>query len=250
MSLGNLSDVEARAVIAYATAALAFAAYHFGSRPAFVERLFGPRDDPERARTTVSWWRRLWGAAWYGLPALALGDAAFPGGAADLYLTAPHGGLAWAATGAALVVLAAVMALGARRPFYPDNYPEVRERAWTAGLTARNALVWAGYLIAYEAFYRGLLLAPLVPLVGPVAAVAIMTVLYALAHLSKNLVETVGALPMGVFYGWVTLESGSILPAFTLHVVTAVFADFLGVRAHPAMRFGPRHPADDPAETP
>ena len=64
-----------------------------------------------------------------------------------------------------------------------------------------------------------------------VAAIAITTAIYVVAHLPKSLSESLGSFPMGVLFAHLSLTGGSVITAWVLHVCMAVLADTLAVRA-------------------
>lgn len=146
-------------------------------------------------------------------------------------LTLPHP----AATALGALALAALalpaVALAARRPDFTDHYPQVRDRPWTPRLALHNALSWAIYLIAYEYFFRGLLLFALAARLDPWTAIALTTLAYVLAHLPKPGRETAGTLPMGIAFAAVTLATGSIWAAVISHWLIANTSDLLAARA-------------------
>lgn len=104
------------------------------------------------------------------------------------------------------------------------SYPQFLPPRWDAAALSLEVLSWAAYLLAYEFAFRGYLLAVVMPL-GPGAAVAVTTALYAVAHLPKSAKEAAGALVFGVVASALALRYGSFLPAFLAHLAIALGND-------------------------
>ncbi len=120
----------------------------------------------------------------------------------------------------------------------PENfqtYPQIRDNPWTIKTVVINAGSWLAYLIAYEFLFRGLVLFTLYFALGLLPAIVITTSLYVLVHIPKGLKESIGAIPFGVALGLITLEAGSIWPAFFIHAILALSTDHFAIRAHPDM---------------
>ncbi|MFN7950585.1 MAG: CPBP family intramembrane glutamic endopeptidase [bacterium] len=150
------------------------------------------------------------------------------------------GALGWSLrwTGRALLVLAAAATIclamvvrAARAPAMRERYPEARVSRWSVSAHALDAIGWIVYLYGYELLFRGALLFPLAHVLPLVAALAIHTAIYALAHLDKPLLEILGTLPMGFVFGWLALETQSILPGAALHVAIALTNSALCARS-------------------
>ena len=141
---------------------------------------------------------------------------------------------------AAVVCLTSV-ALASRQPAMRERYPEARAARFDAGARLADAVGWLVYLYGYELLLRGVLLFPLVALVPLGAALALHSALYALAHLDKPLAEILGTVPMGFVFGWLAIETGSILPGFALHAAIAITNSTLCSRAARNPRSIPIH---------
>ena len=93
-----------------------------------------------------------------------------------------------------------------------------------------NLVIWVLYLIAYEWILRGLMLYGSIEWMGVPAAVALNCAVYAVIHIHKGWEQIVGALPFGLLLCWVTLQSGSIWPAYLLHLILSLSMEVYVIR--------------------
>ena len=122
----------------------------------------------------------------------------------------------------------------------PENlkiYPQIRIPDWNFELIILNAVSWAGFLLAYEFLFRGILLFTLLNTLGVWAAIAINASLYALVHFPKGPRETFGAIPLGIVLCITTLSTGTIWTAFLVHLVMALSNDYFSIRSHRNHKF-------------
>lgn len=204
-----------------------FALYHYRCQPAQLASLTGGGEDGQARAVYAS---RVAGALLLGLaPSLVL--LALRPASADAYgLGAPD--VEATALGVAILAGPALPAvwMASRRADFVDHYPPIRARRWSAGRIAANGLTWAVYLVAYELFFRGLLLFTLAARLDPWLAIALTTLAYVFAHLPKPGRETAGTVPMGVLFAAVTLWSGTIWAAVIAHWLIANASDLLAMR--------------------
>jgi|GEM_PF-2245412 len=213
--------------IAVFVAAVAYVLFHVGA----------VHLGPFRARR--GWWRRLWAIPWLlGVPLVLIAALDLPPPEL-LGLNLTHLDLSLGLTGAALLVMAPLIYFQSKKAAFRRFYPEVRLELWTGADHAKNALTWAAYLFAYEFYFRGFLLVLLALQVGPMLALAIVTMVYAFAHIDKNPGELIGTLISGVGFGLGVLATGSILMPFLTHVGIAVMTDIFASRP-------PKTPSDMP----
>jgi membrane protease YdiL (CAAX protease family) len=121
----------------------------------------------------------------------------------------------------------------------PDNlamYPQIRLKEWTTSVVLHNILSWAAYLLAYEWLFRGLFLMSAAAILPASTAVLLTTALYAIAHIPKGIKETIGAIPLGLLLGYLTLRTQTLWIAWGVHVVLALSNSFLSLYYHPDMR--------------
>lgn len=117
----------------------------------------------------------------------------------------------------------------ARKKSNLKAYPQIRIKDWNAGVLFKSAVTWMLYLLAYEFFFRGFLLFASIQMFGVPWAVVINVVLYALAHLPKGRLETIGAIPLGILLCLITIDTGSFWVAFAIHVVMALSNEWLSL---------------------
>lgn len=127
--------------------------------------------------------------------------------------------------------------LGRNSPENLENYPQICIPDWDIGLIILNIVSWAGFLLAYEFLFRGILLFTLVETLGIWTSIAINTSLYALVHFPKGPRETLGAIPLGIVLCIATLSTGTIWTAFLVHLLMALSNDYFSIKSHPNYRF-------------
>jgi membrane protease YdiL (CAAX protease family) len=124
----------------------------------------------------------------------------------------------------------------AQQPSTWSAYPEIRARSWNNALWWSNVASWAAYLLAYEFFFRGFLLLPLVAWAGTWPAIAIVTSVYVAVHLTQPPGEAIGTLPMGFVFACVALASGGIWACWIGHVLIAAGNDYWVIEADPTVK--------------
>lgn len=93
-----------------------------------------------------------------------------------------------------------------------------------------NVIIWMIYLAAYEWVLRGLILFGSIQWLGMAAAIALNCGIYAVMHIHKGWEQVVGALPFGLLLCGVTLYSGSIWPAYLLHLILSLSMETYVIR--------------------
>lgn len=88
--------------------------------------------------------------------------------------------------------------------------------------TATYLLLRALFLIAYEIFFRGVLLFSILIEVGEMNAIAVNVLLYMLLHSFSNRKELIGTIPFGLLLCVMTLLYQSIWPAVIIHLCLAL----------------------------
>lgn len=211
----DLGAAEQPAIVV-AVVALAIVLQHFLRHP--------PRR-PRAAASPRGHWQRQAGVGLL-LVAVSLGAArwlARDGESLGLTWGTTHRVLGWAALVAGVMALGSFV--GSRSEGFVEHYPEAPVERWTTKRWLANAGAWAIYLAGYELLFRGLCLSVLVEAWGVSSGVAVTTALYAVAHLPKNMSESLGSFPMGVVLAALTLGSGSLGAAWMVHLLMALSAD-------------------------
>lgn len=141
---------------------------------------------------------------------------------------------------ATLVVCAVTMPLA----FYSTtkeknlvNYPQIRKSEWDRSLIVKNIIGWTFYLVGYEFLFRGILLFPVVDIVGVWPAIAINTAMYSATHIPKGMDEAIGAAPLGIVLCLITLLTGTLWVAIIVHIAMALTNSFGSVRHNKDMKF-------------
>jgi len=119
------------------------------------------------------------------------------------------------------LILVPLGAFNAKGKEHLAMYPQVRMTKWNAFEYLSNIASWGLYLLGYEFLFRGVLFLGLIPFTGLYPAIAINTVLYALAHLYKGKKETLGSIPLGITLCLITAETNTIWTAFAVHWIIA-----------------------------
>ncbi len=124
-----------------------------------------------------------------------------------------------------MVAMLVVLPLSISRARTEKNlsvYPQIRVSHWNSRMILFSSLSWLGYLLAYEFFFRGLLLFACQKVAGDSIAVVINVALYVLVHVPKGRFETIGAIPVGIIFCMLTLYTGSFWLAFGIHSAIAL----------------------------
>lgn len=114
-------------------------------------------------------------------------------------------------------------------------YPQFRIQKWTPRILLLNGISWIMFLVAYEFLFRGFLLFGALAVMDPQPAVLLNCTLYAVAHLYKGPLETIGAIPLGVLLCYLTILTGNIWTAVVIHSFMALTNESMSIRAHPGM---------------
>ena len=88
------------------------------------------------------------------------------------------------------------------------------------------------YYVAWEFFFRGFLLFNLSEKFGPANAIMIQTISSCLIHLGKPAGETIGAIAVGVLFGYLAIRTKSFWYVFALHITLGVLTDLYIIFFH------------------
>jgi membrane protease YdiL (CAAX protease family) len=225
----NPSEPELRAAVLYAVATVLYLAYHLAVSRDVVARLFPRRTAEAELRTTVSFFRKGLGTVLFGVvPAIAIA-LAWPGGLARCGMTLAEAPRSLAYAAAFVIAVLPLVWSQSKKPAFRRHYPEVRI-PFTPRVAGWNALAWTTYLVAYELFFRGILVLGLAPEIGALPALAISLMAYVFVHLGRYPGETVGSLVTGTLFSLVALETGSLLMPVVAHLGVALGSDHLAAR--------------------
>ncbi len=72
------------------------------------------------------------------------------------------------------------------------------------------------YMFAWEFLFRGYMLFGLEKTIGK-SAVFVQAIPFVLLHLSKPFLETLGCIPLGFIFGYISYRTRSFLPCFIIH---------------------------------
>lgn len=211
----------------YVLCIAAYLAYWFAVEHEQVHAWFQRRYGPAwRRRLFVS--NKLWGSLLFSLVLFA-SLVLFPGyrGATPgLSITreALIPTLLWSL---GLIPLAAVITGLQNRKLFrqgklPTRYPEAGADGWNRRSLVIHIVFWSIYLTAYEIVFRGVLLIIPATMTGPWAAVGMNVALYSAVHMPKGAQEASGALVLGTLLCLVTLTTGNVYTAVSVHIALAV----------------------------
>ena len=133
-------------------------------------------------------------------------------------------------------VIVPLIYVNAKKPKNLLVYPQIRAGDWNRKLVGNNFLSWAVYLLGYELLFRGVLLFPLVAVMGLWPAIAVNIGLYSATHIPKGLTETIGAIPLSIVLCLLCIHTGNLWPAFLVHVAIAWTNTWVSFKNNPAMR--------------
>lgn len=124
-----------------------------------------------------------------------------------------------------LVALAGVL-VATTQPAFLRAYPMVERDpvSWSWSLLLGYWLLYGAQFFFVEFFFRGFLLFSLRPRLGD-AAIPVMVVPYALAHIGKPPAEALLAIGGGAVLGWLALRAGTIWGGVVLHTAMAYTMD-------------------------
>ncbi len=125
--------------------------------------------------------------------------------------------------------------IGIKRPDSLAAYPQIRKPVWSLGILIFSALTWVGYLLAYEYLFRGLLFFSALDVMSLWPALILNIILYALVHVPKGKVETIGSLPLGLVLCLAAYHTGNIWVPFIAHVVLALSNEWIALAKNPAV---------------
>lgn len=139
-----------------------------------------------------------------------------------------------------LILAALTAAVSYKASAKEDVYirvPQLAARSWSWKEVVITALGWAIYLLGYEFMFRELFLFTWAEAFGVPVAIAANLTMYALVHIPNGMKETIGTLPFGLVLCLMSLQTGSFIAAWALHLILSLSASFFSVHHHPEMSF-------------
>lgn len=214
---------------------IGFLVYFAWADSAGIQSFFTKRFGEHKGPTYFLWASRYAGALSIGIIPALLMLVVLPINLSDVGISIPKANVSWWYVLAIILVLVPFNYRNSKRPEHLAFYPNVREKNWTKSMVVFNALSWVGYLFGYELMFRGVLLFSSLRFMDVWPAIVLNVVLYALVHVPKSMGETIGSIPLGLVMCLLALSTGSIWPAFVIHVVLALSNFFFSLRHHPEM---------------
>ena len=114
-----------------------------------------------------------------------------------------------------------------------ERYPQFRINQWTPGLLVLSGVTWIVFITGYEFLFRGLLLHASLDVMSTWGAIALNCILYSAAHLYKGYEETIGALPVGILFCYLTIVTGNIWSVVILHSIMALSNEWFSIWRNP-----------------
>jgi membrane protease YdiL (CAAX protease family) len=118
-----------------------------------------------------------------------------------------------------------------------SRFPVIRRREWGIADILISITGWGFYLLGYEYLFRELLLFTMAESVGVPIAIAVNVALYSSFHLPNGKNETLGAIPFGLVLCLVSLQTGSFVLAFLLHLTLSASSEVFSIFHNPEMSF-------------
>ena len=143
--------------------------------------------------------------------------------------------LTWLTGLSAGIIIIVINIFITRRKDILEEFPQIRNREWTAGLIVHDSFSWIIYLIGYEMLFRGLMFFPLLELLDFWPAAITVTVIYSLSHYPKSLREAIAAIPFGLFLVFLAWQSHSVWICVWVHACLSVTSSIFSFYHHPAM---------------
>lgn len=173
--------------------------------------------------------QRLSGVLTYGFLPLFVVHFILSNGTGDYgaVLGQPLKSLLWVVAVASVIV--PLSFVRGKTPANLKIYPQIRTKDWGLRIYLLSAVTWLAYLLSYEFFFRGYLLYASIRFLGVPWAIVLNVIIYALSHIPKGKFETIGAVPLGVLLCFITITTGSIWAAFSIHAVMALSNEWVSV---------------------
>jgi membrane protease YdiL (CAAX protease family) len=153
----------------------------------------------------------------------------------DLHISYRWNGEVALYSGIGAVIAFVFSLLTARTQSNLEIYPEVRVRFWRPNLLIWSAVTWLLYILAYEFFYRGLLLQSLLNKLDVVPAIAACTALYSLIHYFRLNRLSTASVVWSVISCLIVLQTQSLWPSVIIHLTLCLSLEWLSIKYHMEM---------------
>lgn len=219
---------------------LSFIIFWFTWKSAWFQKMMIDRFGPERGKANIIIYSKIFGGVLMATFPTIIFLIAFPETSlADLGLVLNSDTLfasfVWIIGFGALMVF--LVAYNARKEDTLEQYPQIRVQNWTKKIMQGNLLGWATYLFGYEVLFRGVLLFSMVDVIGLWPAIAINVAIYSATHIPKGLTETIGAIPLGIAFCLISIQTGSIWVAVIVHIAMSWTNTLITFKRHPEMQY-------------
>lgn len=139
-------------------------------------------------------------------------------------------GLIWVGVLVPAVVVPVTYLSSFQEPFIQE-YPVADSALRNGSRFLLHASVYLLYYLGWEAFFRGFLLFGLLENMGRWNAILVQTIPSTLIHTGifatgKPFTETIGAIPFGIFAGWLAVRTESFWYVFLIHAALGLLLDF------------------------
>jgi len=231
---------DLRVFIPIVVGLLSFIIFWFSWKSDWFEKMMTDRFGEERGKANGIIYSKIFGGLLMAILPTATYLIAFPETRlADLGLVLNNSTLfavlVWIIGFGGLMIF--LVAYNARKEATLEYYPQIRARNWTRKIMRGNLLGWATYLFGYEVLFRGVLLFSLTDVIGLWPAIAINVAIYSATHIPKGLTETIGALPLGVAFCLISIQTGSIWVAVAVHIAMSWTNTLITFKRHPEMQY-------------
>jgi len=128
-----------------------------------------------------------------------------------------------------IIIVFPILLLGSHASDIRATYPHVRNVTNKPDLFMLVEFCYMFYYIGWEFFFRGYILFGLREKFGDFYAILIQTVPSSIMHIGKPEGEFIGAIIVGIIFGYLVLRTKSIWYAFFIHLFIGIAIDILVV---------------------
>jgi membrane protease YdiL (CAAX protease family) len=133
--------------------------------------------------------------------------------------------LGWRILGIGLPLALLVAWIGSADPAIQAEYPLAKSVKGNPRLFLLMEAFYLVYYVGWEFLFRGAMLFELEARYGAFLAVLVQTIPSAVVHIGKPAAESFAAVLAGVLFGYIALETQSIIYPFALHAALGIATD-------------------------